>query len=126
MSDITIIGSNVPSTSTKVPLAFHVGEDVTVQVTISPVVDITGWTLVMTARLTLGVLPLAFQKSTGGFGIVITSGPLGVFNITVASADTSALAAVEYFYDIQRTDVGFRHVLVEGMLTLAAMVNPAP
>src|SRR6185295_19810429 len=86
-------------------MSYYRGEDVDITVTMSPVEDITGWSITFTVRKTFNVLPILIQKSVGS-GITITDGPNGVFVIHVDSADTANLDVGAYHFDIQRTDVG--------------------
>lgn len=103
---------------------FYVGEDLTVACALSPVVDISGWSLQFTVRPTAGSPTAYITKTTGGSGITITNGPLSLFTITLASADTSVLLPGTYNYDIQRTGSGVHRELMIGTLTLVAPVTP--
>src|SRR3974390_865253 len=106
-------------------ISFHRGEDVLLTVTMVPTVDITGWTITFTMRAKLDVLPVLVQK-TGGPDITIVNGPGGIFSVKINSSDTAGALPMEYLFDIQRTDIGNRSVLVEGKINLIEMVNPVP
>lgn len=101
----------------------HRGEDLNVQITMSPVIDITGWAITFTMRKQIGYLPIAVQK-TVGFGVTLTDPTNGIFVVHLDSADTKNLDLGNYFYDIEHTDPGARRVIVEGTITLIPMVNP--
>lgn len=96
----------------------YAGEDGTIACKMSPVVNITGWALKFTVRKTLNVLPILITKVIGAGQIVITNGPNGEFEITLASVDTASATPGDYFFDIQRTDAGFKSELGIGVLTL--------
>lgn len=98
-------------------ISFYKGEDVTLTVTMSPVTNITGWTLQFTLRKQYGDTTALITKTTGA-GITITDAANGVFQVTLASADTVNQELRPYVYDIQRTNAGNRTVLTIGNLTL--------
>jgi hypothetical protein len=98
-------------------LSFYKGEDVVLTVTMAPPTSISGWTLQFTLRKQHGDATALITK-TSGAGITVTDSTNGIFKVTLASADTSALDLRAYVYDIQRTDSGSRTVLTIGNLTL--------
>ena len=104
-------------TVTDLTMSFYTGEDGVIHCQLLPVENITGWALKCTARLVLGMLPILFTK-TVGVGITITDAPNAKFDITMNSADTSAATPGSYFFDIQRTDAGFKSELGIGTLIL--------
>lgn len=106
--------------------SFYKGEDIVVNVSIIPVVNITGWSLKFTMRKTLDILPILITKTTGGGGITITNGPGGIFTITINDADTSSADVGQYLFDIQRTDAGGAQVLTIGNVTLLHPVANIP
>jgi len=103
-------------------ISFYKGEDVTLTVTMSPITNITGWTIQFTVRKAYGDATALITKTTGA-GIAITNATNGVFTVTIASADTSGLEQRAYVYDISRTDAGNRTVLTIGNLTLLPKVT---
>ena len=80
------------------------GEDVDLDFTMNPVVDISGWTIVFTVELPT---PITVACS-------ITDGPSGTFQATIADTNLDALRAGVYQYDAWRTDSGTERVLAEG------------
>jgi hypothetical protein len=89
------------------------GEDVTLNFTMSPVVDISGWTLVFNIR---------DERLTGDSLLTasgsVTSGAGGTFSIPLAAADTDNLDPDEYAWDVWRTDSGSAAVLALGTITV--------
>jgi hypothetical protein len=85
---------------------------------VSPVVDITGWSLTFTVTAGFGSTTPLVQKTVGA-GVTITSGPNGTYQVVLASADTTAATVgVGFFaYDVWRTDPG-----AEACLTLGYFV----
>ena len=77
-------------------------------VTVSGVaIDITGCSLRFTAKRNLNDTDAEaiFQITTAGGGIVITNGPAGLAEITVASADTAPVTqAIKCYCDLQLVD----------------------
>lgn len=82
------------------------GEDRLIEVTMSPVTDITGWTLLLSVR---GVGGALFTKSG-----TITSAEDGTFTFTLADDDTANLKPGYYTYDVWRTDSGSERVVAIG------------
>lgn len=90
------------------------GEDVTLNFTMSPVVDISGWTLSFTIRderLTGSALVTAAGS--------VTSGVDGTFSVALTAAQTTTLDPDEYAWDVWRTDSGSATVLALGDITVA-------
>lgn len=85
-------------------------EDVTINVTMTPTTDITGWTLSFVAINSSGVTTIS---KTSGSGITITSPSAGMFSVSISSTDTT-IAYDSYTYAIRRTDSGFNAVLCNG------------
>jgi hypothetical protein len=108
----------------KTDIAWYLGEDVTLTVTMSPAVNITGWSLAFTVKRAYGDAAALLSKTTAA-GITITDAANGVFRVTLASADTNnaTVGAGAYVYDVQRTDSGFRTVLCLGTLTVLPEVT---
>ena len=92
------------------------GEDVTLNYTMDPVEDVTGWTLVFTLKIakTSPVL----SSIPGG----ITDGPGGRFFFIVPSAATDIVAQT-YVYDVVRTDPGADKVLAIGKFIIKSGVR---
>lgn len=86
--------------------------------TMDPVVDISTWSIVFTMRRNQEDAAVVLQKNCS-----IADGPNGVFNLTLAKADTDTLAAGTYFYDVQRTNVGSEDVLSIGTFTILQEVR---
>jgi hypothetical protein len=107
-------------------IAYYVGEDKEVTFTMSPVEDITGWSITFTMRAVFNVLPVLIQK-TVGVGITILNGPAGVFRVQLLSADTVGLEPGTYLYDVQRTDVSnYTELVGPSNFTLLQAVRNIP
>lgn len=115
MSAISITGS--ASTAIQSNFSLYKGEDVVVTDSMTPVTNITGWSLQFTLRKNYGDATALVTKTVGA-GITVTDATNGVFKITLASADTANLALGNYVYDVERTDVGNRTVLSIGNLNI--------
>jgi hypothetical protein len=111
--------------ATSANISFYRGEDVTLVVTMNPVVDISGWSLQFTVRAALDLLPIAITKTVGA-GITITNGPGGIFRVVILRDDTVALAVGTYLFDIQRIDSGYYTELLIGQLALLHPVSNIP
>ena len=84
------------------------GEDVDLNFTMVPVVDITGWTIEFTVATRLGT---PTKYITGAVGIV-TNGTDGLFTVSLTNAQTQTPGL--YFYDVWRMDDGFHRLLATG------------
>lgn len=93
------------------------GEAIVIGVTMSPVVDITNWTIVFTLKASPGASPAILAKS----GTVV-NGPQGKFSVNLTAADTAQLPQA-YAYDIWRTDSGTETVLSIGSFTILQEVR---
>lgn len=82
--------------------------------TMTPVVDITGWTIVFTAASALG----SSAKTVATQNASILSGPGGQFRVALTAAQTN-LRPRDYEYDVWRVDAGFEEPLALGTITLA-------
>lgn len=107
-------------------ISYYRGEDKTLEFTMDPVEDITGWSIKFAVRKTIEVLPILITKTTGGGTVVIVNGPAGIFDVIMDSADTASLPVGDYLFDVQRTDSGEFSMLATGTLTLLQMVNDVP
>ena len=99
-------------------MTFFRGEDITLDFTMTPPMDITGWTLSLEVANTLGGT-IQFIKSA-----TIVDGPRGRFRVTIASADTSSLAVGRYVWDCRRTDAGNKATVADGSIDLRQEVTP--
>ncbi len=93
------------------------GEIVTVNWTMNPPANITGWTLLLTVALALGQQQKLFTKTP-----TITDGPSGRFKVDFTATDTN-LAAGSYVYDVWRTTTGNERVLALGAFTIVNSVR---
>jgi hypothetical protein len=102
-------------------LTFFRGEDITLTFTMQPPRDITGWSITFKLATTLGGT-VQFAKSVGS-GVTLTDAGRGVFQVSIASADTASLAVGRYVWDVRRTDAGNKATLADGYLTLKQEVT---
>jgi hypothetical protein len=80
-------------------------------------VNITGWTITFTLK----------RKSTDTAALLtvtgaVVSGSAGTYTISLTHAQTAALYAGTYTYDIQRTDAGSEAVISIGTFTVSQEV----
>jgi hypothetical protein len=102
--------------ATNTALEMAVGEDVTLALTMSPIVDISGWTITFTvARDVNTPSPKLITKTAS-----IVSGPAGTFSVAMQAVDTSAIVPGVYQWDAWRTDTGSNRRLGYGTFTLLA------
>ena len=98
-------------------LSFFRGEDMVLDFQMSPVADVTGWTISLKVADALGGT-VQFAKSA-----TIVDGPRGRFRVNLASADTASLAVGRYVWDARRTDSGSKATLADGTLDLRQEVT---
>jgi hypothetical protein len=98
-------------------ISFYKGEDVVLNGVLSPVIDITGWSLQFAVQAVVGQNPILILKTTSNGGIQIINGPQSLFNVIIHSSD-SAIPAGVYYFDVQRIDPGNHRELVIGTLTI--------
>jgi hypothetical protein len=98
-------------------LSFFRGEDITLDFQMTPPADITGWAITLKAADAIGGT-VQFTKTA-----TILDGPRGRFRVTIANADTAALAVGRYVWDARRTDSGFKSTLADGTLDLRQEVT---
>lgn len=69
--------------------------------------DVTSWTFKFTVKSSPddAIGSAIFQKATGGNGIALTTPLSGIVDVTLAAADTAAMAG-RYYYDLEGTDTG--------------------
>jgi hypothetical protein len=101
-------------------LSWFRGEDITIDFTMTPVVDVTGWTISFTLKDTLG------GNTQTGFPIAATivDGSRGRFRVAIPSSATSSVAVGRYVWDVRRTDAGNRTTLADGYLDLRQEITP--
>ena len=80
-------------------------------------VNIAGWTITLTVRTTPTATQTLLSKAAS-----ITNASQGRYQFHLAHADTVALHASAYHYDVQRTDGGSEAVLSIGRLTVTQEV----
>lgn len=87
----------------------------------APVVNITGWTIVMTVRL----LPTTANPPLLSVNATVVSGTAGTYRIGLTAAQTLALGVGTFHADIWRTDAGAQTEMAVGTLTILQPVrNP--
>ena len=79
------------------------------------VINITGWTMVFTAR---DANKIAVLSKT----VTVVSGPNGTYTFTLAAADTN-INPTTYACDLWRTDSGNATIMALGTLTINADVR---
>ena len=89
-------------------IEIYKGEDIIIRFTMSPVVDISGWTMVFTVKK-------SYVSASPTFAVngTITDGPAGKFQFAIPSA-TTTINAGDYVHDATRTDSGNYKVLSSG------------
>ncbi len=107
----------------QIDIAFYRSEDGLINVSMTPPVAISGWSLQFQLMHRYGgVVPLINKYCASGFnnvsGINVTNGNLGVFNVALNQPDTSGLVSKNYFASILRTDSGSFGTLAEGIFSL--------
>jgi hypothetical protein len=98
-------------------LALHRGQDATLDFQLSPPDDCSGWTVTLKVAASLGGSVEVTKTAT------VTDGPRGRFRVTLASADTAALAVGRHVWDVRRTDSGHKTTLADGVLDLLQEVT---
>ncbi len=76
--------------------------------------DVTGWTGEMDIRESAGATTAIIADKTTS----VVSASLGLLSIVMASGDTSALTPDTLYFDLTRTNVGYRKVLTYGPFQL--------
>ena len=87
------------------------GEDLTLNFTMSPTVDITGWTI-------------QFYSGLLTINATITSGTSGTFSVSITRAQTAAWTPGSKKFDIWRTDSGSSTVLAYGSIEVREVARP--
>jgi hypothetical protein len=101
-------------------ITMYRGEQVVLSWTMSPVVNIAGWTLVFTvARKANSPSKLITQAAT------VVSGPAGTFTVTLTE-EQSNLTPGSYFFDVWRTDEGYEQVIAIGPFVISPTARVPP
>lgn len=85
------------------------GDDQTVRFTVTTSTwaaqDVSAWSFAFTVKSSPddAIGSALFQKTTGGGGIALTTPLSGIVDVSIAAADTAAMAG-NYYYDLQGTD----------------------
>lgn len=90
------------------------GEDITLNFTMSPVVDITGWTI------SFRIKPPGSDNALLVVAGTITVAASGTFAVALTAAQTTTLSPGTYAYDTWRTDSGAATALTLGTVTVKA------
>ena len=93
------------------------GEDVTLNVNMTPPVDITGWTLTFTIMTTLAGSNVYTATPT------IIDGPRGNMTVAINHANTNTATVGRYVWDIRREDSGAWTSIADGTLDLRQEVS---
>ena len=94
--------------ATQNPITIYRGDDVVLAFTMSPVVSISGWTIVFTLKSQLAPGATVLSQAAA-----IVSAPAGTFTVTLSKAQLT-LAPGAYVHDVHRTDSGSSTVLSIG------------
>jgi len=97
---------------------FYRGEDVTLNFTMAPTTDITGWTMSFRIKTQL-TDPVALLTVNA----TITVAAAGTFAVALTAAQTTSLPAGTYDYDVWRTDSGSAAALALGKATVKGTVK---
>ncbi len=91
--------------------AIYRGEDILITFTLSPVVNISGWTMTFQVRRAIGdpTVLLAITPT-------LTTPASGICTVAISSAQTLSLSAGPYPCSLTRTDSGSAALLSEGTL----------
>jgi hypothetical protein len=106
--------------ATEETITVYRGEQATLNFTMSPVVDITGWTIVFTVA---AARDSATKKVTATATIV--NGPAGTFRVALTEEHLD-LAPLRYFFDVWRTDEGLEQVLALGPFVVVGVARVPP
>ena len=99
-------------------IAFFQGEDVTLNFTMVPPTDITGWTITSTVKDKLGGT-VQFNPT-----VTIVDSGRGKYKASWPRANTSTLSPGDYVWDTRRTDSGANTLLSHGEATVRQPVTP--
>jgi hypothetical protein len=90
------------------------GEDITINATMTPKKDITGWVISMTVAQAPNDLVKLFQVTA-----TITSGPNGTYSLIITSNQLN-IDPGTYYYDIFRVNPGNNRILNYGEFVISA------
>lgn len=96
--------------------SYFKGEDVTVTVTMVPVISISGWSLVFSVKNLYDDTAPVLQKTSLAGEISITDPTNGVFVLLLPAA--TALTPRSYYFEFARVNSGSETVLVYGSMTV--------
>jgi hypothetical protein len=99
-------------------IGWYVGAAGSLVITMSPVVNITGWAIDWNLRAYHGASTALATKTTGAGTITLTTPASGIFTVALITGDTSALTEGLYSWDSRRTDSGAQDVLAYGTFHL--------
>lgn len=94
------------------------GETYTLAFTMTPLTDITGWTI--SWRLKTALTDVAALLTIVATTVVAAS---GTFSVTLTAAQTAALTMDTYVADVWRTDSGSEALLATGRLQVKGTVR---
>lgn len=97
---------------------FYRGEDVAIVFTMTPLTDISGWTIVFTLKA-----QPATPTSLLSISASLTTAGSGIFTVAISSTQTTSLSAGTYAYDVWRTDSGSAAELSIGALAMKGSVR---
>lgn len=95
--------------ATQQSISLYRGTEMTLNFTMSPVVDITGWTILFTIAKALNSPNKLLSRAA-----TITDGPLGKYSVALDADDTINVKPGSYFFDTWRTDADEESVLSIG------------
>ena len=90
------------------------GEDITLDFTMVPARDITGWVISLTIAKNFNNPNKLIQVTA-----TVTNGPLGTFSVILTSAQLD-IEPGNYVYDVFRINPGFNRILSAGQFELKA------
>lgn len=102
-------------------ITIYRGEAIRIPFTMSPVENITGWTLVFTVSKATN----RAAKVLGPLALTIDSGVLGTFHRDLTEEQTD-LNPATYRWDVWRTDEGSEQIKATGPLELLGNVRVPP
>jgi hypothetical protein len=114
-----VLGAGVAGVAIHTDLEMWRGEDKVLRFTLTPAADASGWTCQFGLRGPDGEDVPGFPRAA-----VLVTPATGVWEVTLAAADTAAIAATRYGWDLRRVDAGQRLTLGEGHLRLRREVTP--
>ncbi|MBM4069628.1 MAG: hypothetical protein FJ271_11855 [Planctomycetes bacterium] len=91
-------------------------QDLTLVFSMAPPQEVTGWSMRFQVRDSIGGT-IRITKTVGS-GITISDAGRGVCQVALAKADTQALDAQDYVWELRRYDAGNEISLARGQLIL--------